>query len=919
MFVGSDRSRGRSVLEWNGVEPDRIMSALGRARVGDPTVLIVEGDAGLGKTALLAELVSQASDFQVLRADGLENDRTPFALLAQWGIDPPRPSDGGESSARVAAQALGDRLDSVANAGPVLLLADDLHWADAESVEALLWLLRRTSGHRLLVAVGTRPLPPEVHPGWQRWIAGRASVVWFMLAELTPGQVAALARRRWPALSEDLARRLHEHTGGNPLYLTTVLAENDEAELSTAGVLPAPAAFARSIAIRMARLSVGAQRFLRALCVLGSGWTPLALVGSVADMGESAVLAQQLAESGLVEFRRVAGPVQLRPSHALVRASVYQQTPLPDVRTLHARASTLVASRSVALQHRMAAAEQYDNELADEIEAYAGELYGQRSFRQAAQYLRSASGLTSGPAVRERRWLESVFNLVLSRDYAAVDAELADVGAADNAIGRALVLGAYAVWTRRYRDGVEQLEPLTSTPISTTDTGARYRAEVLLSWARLCLGQPTGVIADGLARAESVRTVDAGLSGLELVASSQVLIRQHGIGPVLGQLSALPVASAVPLAATGALAFRGTLRATMGLTGEAAEDLTEATRRIVDGVTDLGAGSFHAQLGFVQWLVGDWGRSRVSFRQAFDISAPAVHQMTAALAPLVDIGLGRFDDADAMIRSARELLLESPMQEACRTFLGTLLARVHAGGSADDQASALTALRGTPFEVADATSLSPTVLLNYAPALIWAKRLDEAEAAATRLAAMEPTAAWAAAVASWFRGLVAEARGDGPGALSRLKTALAGDLELPLYRAHLLADHARLARLLGRAEADRSLAQAEAIYSQLGAVPYLSRVQAIRSTPTGPMRPAATTAGSLPGGVTLTEREQDVLTLLVNGMSYAQISRELFITQSTVGYHLGNIYGKAGVSSRHALSDLARYNPRLFGISVPTL
>ncbi len=87
-------------------------------------------------------------------------------------------------------------------------------------------------------------------------------------------------------------------------------------------------------------------------------------------------------------------------------------------------------------------------------------------------------------------------------------------------------------------------------------------------------------------------------------------------------------------------------------------------------------------------------------------------------------------------------------------------------------------------------------------------------------------------------------------------------------------------------------------------------MRAIRSAP--PEAPAPT----LVGGVSLTEREQDVLTLLVTGMSYAQISRELFITQSTVGYHLGNIYGKAAVSSRHELTDLARKHPQLFGITV---
>ena len=58
-----------------------------------------------------------------------------------------------------------------------------------------------------------------------------------------------------------------------------------------------------------------------------------------------------------------------------------------------------------------------------------------------------------------------------------------------------------------------------------------------------------------------------------------------------------------------------------------------------------------------------------------------------------------------------------------------------------------------------------------------------------------------------------------------------------------------------------------------------------------------------------------MLTLIASGMSYAQIARDLFVTQSTVGYHLSNIYRKAGVSSRHELTELVRSDPLGFGIA----
>lgn len=491
-----------------------------------------------------------------------------------------------------------------------------------------------------------------------------------------------------------------------------------------------------------------------------------------------------------------------------------------------------------------------------------------------------------------------------------------------DAIWRSVVLGRYAIQERRYRDAVAELEPITAEPITSGPIAAgsgqidrarlRYRAEVLLAWARACLGHPIDLIADGIDRAEMVRpddTDDGAIRGIELVVAGQVSIRRFGITAVLAQLSGLPAAVAVPLTATGALAFRGSLRATMGLTRAASDDLTEATRRIEDS-TDFGAGSFHAQLGFVQWLSGDWGRAALTSRKALDLAGTVVHQLTAAIAPLVDSGAGRFAEADDLIESARELLTESPWEPACLQFVNTLLVRAHAGGSAAEQATALAELRGTPFEITDISRAGPALLLTYIPALIWAKRLDEAHAAIGRLTRAEPAADWAPAVASWFRGLIHEARGEGPQALTALTAAVAMDLDLPLYRAHLLADHARLARLLGQhREAGDSLRQAESIYDRLGAAPFVERIRVILSEPAPPVQ-------ALAGGVVLTDREHDVLTLLLSGMSYAQIARELFITQSTVGYHLGNIYGKAGVKSRHELSDMARENPRLFGITV---
>jgi len=136
----------------------------------------------------------------------------------------------------------------------------------------------------------------------------------------------------------------------------------------------------------------------------------------------------------------------------------------------------------------------------------------------------------------------------------------------------------------------------------------------------------------------------------------------------------------------------------------------------------------------------------------------------------------------------------------------------------------------------------------------------------------------------------------------------------------MLADHAR--RPGPGRDGEESLHRAEEIYRRLGAAPYLARLAAVPPPGSPPPPRAAAEArrpSPLPPAFAVTDREQDVLTLLLSGMSYAQISRELYITQSTVGYHLGNLYVKAGVSTRHQLTELARAHPSSFGISAASV
>src|ERR1700685_3460570 len=105
----------------------------------------------MGKTSLLREMATRASGFNVLEADGQESAyRAPFDLLRQLGVRDEH-SPGISKDPGGATRGLRVLVDTLSPAGPVLILVDDVQWADQESVESLYWLVHRAYGDRLLV------------------------------------------------------------------------------------------------------------------------------------------------------------------------------------------------------------------------------------------------------------------------------------------------------------------------------------------------------------------------------------------------------------------------------------------------------------------------------------------------------------------------------------------------------------------------------------------------------------------------------------------------------------------------------------------------------------------------------------------------------------------------------------------------
>ncbi|HTW20767.1 MAG TPA: LuxR C-terminal-related transcriptional regulator [Mycobacteriales bacterium] len=897
------------MIRWGEEVLGTLDAAVARAAGGTPTVLVVEGAAGLGKSTLLDTVGERAAGFTWLATEALETSAAlPYDVLAGLGVDPTAATASGQLTTVLAAQRLRARIDDeLSGDNPLLVTIDDLQWADSESVEALLAVVSRSAGDRVLIALASRALDAGQHPGWRRWSARPGRVERIELAGLSETLAVELVCERRPDIDRVTAARLWEHTAGNPLYLFGLVNEYAAGDLAQMRELPAPAEFSQWVTDHVAGLPEPARRLAAALSVLGGDWWPLRDAATVAGLSEPTASVTALVDAGLAESRPTATGEQMRLAHSLIRAATYRSLTASDRQTLHSRASAVVSGTSAALEHRAAAITGYDEDLAAELDSHAVSLRNQLSYRLAAHFHRLASAVTGDPAQRERLRLESLLDTLSNGDRATVRDQLDELDQLPATPLRDLVLAQLAQWERRARDAVTLLTPRSSPqPVAADAAWTQHRIEALLAWSRLSAGEPEKLIEQALTRMRCYDSYDPTFTRLAILTGAQLSARHASTPDQVAGLTELPNSpGAVPADQTLTLGWRGLVRSNTGQFALAVADLTEMTDRMQHGLADFGGGTYHAALARAQWFAGDWAMSRVNMRLALELGGDWPAPLLLVSAALPAIGVGDFDAADEAIATGRDITARSPWLEAVDQLWVVEVIRQHASGTID---AGLHSQVREPLEKVRRGELTKNLVwhVHAGLAAVWARALDDAALCAQRLSAAAGRTDWSEAASAWVRGLAAEANGGGKTALAALRAATAQPLQsMPLYGAHIHVDHARVAHLMNDSSAAaRSLELASTTYQQLGAASYLRHVDEIRKT----------TAAIKTATLSLSDRERDVLALVTSGMSYAQIARNLFITQSTVGYHLGNIYAKADVSSRHELTELARQSPGLFGL-----
>ena len=904
---------GRRVFVGREGELSVLEAAAAAARRGEPQVVLVEGEAGAGKSSLLARFAAGlAGAAVVLRAGGDEAELLlPYGVVSQLVAS----ARGAGGRPGLLAAELSDRVDPLAVGADLLVwlsqccrgqqmalvLVDDLHWADGPSARALLFAVRRLQADRVLVVVSARPGElARLGEGWLRFLAGDYRAGGVRLGGLGPEEVTALSRAlRAGELTRRAVSRLLEETGGNPLYCRAVLEEAGTGGLGPEhGTVPVPRSLAGVVLARLGALSPAARRLAAAAAVLGRR-CDLAAAAALADLADPLPALGEAVAVGILAEE----PDGIGFSHLLVQRAVYGDLDPARRRRLHQRAAGLV-DRDGALGHRVAAAASPDDELAAELEAAARE--GRRHCRtaQAAAWLTQAAALSGQPEAADRRLLDALEILVTYGEVAQAEVLAARVAAGPDA-RRSWLLGTLDFLAGRTATAEVRLREAWQAHDQARDAFAGGAAATRLTV--LCL--VAGRIPEAIEWAERAAATGAGLPAamrhraLGVLAIALVANGREAEG--LARLAFLPAAPAeVPRKDTDTLAMRGMARnLAEDLTGAIA-DLSAAAARLRAGVPLRSLSLCETHLALAEWRAGSWDDAVVHAELAVSLARDAdrawefaVVHYVAAIVPALR---GEWETAGAHVEMAAQAARATGAPRACGAAATAEAFLAMARGDLEAVTGAAAAVRATGK--AQLPSLVPYDWRSLEiEALIGLGRLGEAEAAQAELEAVLSPAGPASGLvaAARLRGDLAAAAGHPAAAAAAFQAAWrrAKGLRVPLALAQLEISDARRLRAVGQPQqAVARLRSARQRLIALGARPYAEicdRELAAAGAPAGPPAMPA-----LPG---LTPAEQAVARLVAVGRSNRQTAAELYVSVKTVEFHLGHIFDKLGIRSRKEL------------------
>lgn len=896
------------------VERRALSDVIAQAVASAGAAVVVRGEPGIGKTALLRDLVNQLGTVTTLTTAGIESERT-LAFSALHRLLMPLLTNVDrlpEPQSQALGQAFGSRITNVrvedrfliflgalslladaAESSPVVCIVDDAHWLDEPSAEALRFISRRLKGMALGIVFAARvgdvssfdaPDLPELR------LTG--------LTREDADQIIAFAR---PGVDEDVREALWRRTDGNPLALLEVPRALTTAQMQHAGALPTHLPVTDHLrevfSGQLRRLPRAARLYLLVVSLDGSG-DPGAVHRAAEFLGIDFHGMQVAEHSGLIEA--VAGRVQVR--HPLVGSAIAASFSETDHRRVHgALADALEHHHDVdrAVWHRAAAATPPDDRVAQDLEAAATRFAARGGHESASLALERAAQLSSSREDAGKRlvgaagaaWqaadpartrtLAQHARSIVPAGYLLTDIDrlraFIEMNFGSPRLAHGMLIGAASEASRATAyDRAAQLAMVASALTTFGfDSGARLPPPLIEQLA-------TAAAQDRPTTASLLRGFTAWAGGWtpEAACELRTAIADRDADPAPDELTNLGIA-ALQLGDDGATA--------------------ELHSRQLDAARAQGSplGVIHAltRRSIMRLASGEWREMEVDCTEVLDLARATGHdnQLAFPLAAMLAVDSFRgVEDVDARAEEIEALLHAHPggvLDVLARDVLSWARG---IRAAAEDLPTALRYFSGiaTPL-------MRLSAALDYADA---AHRAQDPEALACIASEMHQFAAatqngWAldaeALVLAFTaspedREMLLSARLDDPG---ETRARIRGRL--------LLAYGEHLRRTRRRLQARSVLREAHAIFSSLEAAHLRERAASeLRASGESVTR---ATLSNVAAAATLTPQEVQVARAVQRGLSNRDIAADMFLSPRTVEFHLRNIFNKLGLASRAEL------------------
>jgi len=900
-------------------------SCLADARTGTSSVLVLNGEPGIGKSALLAG-ARRAADRVVLSTVGVESesdiayvnladvfrhhysylnaipDRQADALASVFAIGPSKPAD----RFTVDAATL-NLMAAIAADGPVVVTVDDAQWVDRASLEALTFAGNRLEVEGIVLMFAVRSGQPAAQQ------LSRFQTL--VLTGLDNSAARALvARAGLQAMSEASTSRLIEESGGNPLALLTLPAtmKADDFAMWALGAEPLPLssviedAFCDTIRV----LPDQTRMALRLLAIMEAG-TPEHFRSALERERLSVDDLDPAEDAGLISYQH--GQPGFR--HPLVRAAAYRTSSAAGRRRAHLLAAQILeqATSATALErrawHLVAARTAPTEALAQTFQIAADNEFAAANYTVAGRLYKRSSELTPAGNNAMRRMLQAANALRLA-------------GAIDEArtlLRNAMTLGSdpelraaidYAHYRLQVYAGgmIDGRDGLIKTGAAAAKLHPAQAAQILGDAA--LASTVIGDLPTARATAEQAMQLAGKSDGSDpplAVAAVNAMVKAISGDPVGARRLLHPRAAEIDALDPMGIEFVYQVPLELSIAHLASEEAGRARTllaRAVDGARQLSAAGLLpfrcGSLGRIDFWQGRWASALALVHEALRL---ADDTGWATERPSNLATLARIEAMSGHPEEARRHAIEGvAASEAIGAGTYLAFAQIALGAlelTAGNQAAAI-----SHFE--EVSAFSDDVGFSNSPVMWWSSDLLECyvsegmdDAAQRELSRLEKVAAnpdmpTTAAVTARSRALLEPAAFE-EHMTEALRLHSISDMPFERARTELMIGQ-RVRRHNQPAKARPPLTSALAIFDRLGAPDWASRARSELQA-TGIRIPQS----EAPGLATLTPQELQVALAVARGHSNREVAGLLFLSTKTVEFHLSNVYRKLGINRRTRL------------------